>query len=206
MPMQRGKKEIPMKNKKMRIVIPAAAVLVSFASLALAATEGHHGASSEVLLKDFIYRAINFAVLAGILYYFVAKHIKKGMADRRQKIATDLNEARTARAEAEAKYQEICLKLQKASEEIDQIRLSIQEEGEIEKGKIIANARQTAEKIRAEAEKTALREVERARDELRQEASRLAIVLAGELVRKNINPEDQERFVSEYLKNVGELH
>ncbi|NLV24740.1 MAG: ATPase, partial [Deltaproteobacteria bacterium] len=77
---------------------------------------------------------------------------------------------------------------------------------ELERDKIIANARKSAEKIRADAEKMAARDIERAREGLRREASKLAIVLAGELLRKNINSEDQERFVSEYLKNVGELH
>ncbi|NLC71647.1 MAG: ATP synthase F0 subunit B [Desulfuromonadaceae bacterium] len=194
-----------MKKKNILTMILAAAMITFFASLAMAAGDGH-GASKEVLLKDFIYRTINFAVMAGIIYYFVAKHFRKAMADRRQKIEAELHEARTARAEAEAKYQEVTVKLQKASDEIENIRLSIQREGEIEKEKIIANAQQAAGKIRADAEKVAAREIDRARNELRQEASHLAIVLAGELIRKNVTTEDQERFVSEYLKNVGELH
>lgn len=181
------------------------AMVAVFAVLAGAAGDAHH-ASSEVLLKDFIYRTINFAALVGIVFYFVAKPFKKSMADRKQKIEADLKEARTARAEAEAKFKEVTLKLQKASEEIEKVRLSIHDEGEAEKNKIIANARQAADKIRSEAEKMAAREIEKARAELRKEASRLAIALAEELIRKNITAEDQERLVSEYLANVGELH
>lgn len=202
---RQGIKEMPMKKNIIRTMVLAATVIVSTASLAAAAADGH-GASSEVLLKDFIYRTVNFLVMAGIIYYFVAKHFKKAMAGRRDKIQADLQEARAARAEAEAKYQEATLKLQKAADEMENIRLSIQQEGELERDKIIANARKSAEKIRADAEKMAARDIERAREGLRREASHLAIVLAGELIRKNVTTEDQERFVSEYLKNVGELH
>jgi len=201
----REEDEMPMKRKGTRVVFYAVAMVFAFATGALAAGDGH-GASNEVLLKDFIYRTINFVVMAGIIYYFTAKLFRKAMADRRQKIEKDLEEARTARTEAEAKYQEMTVKLQKASEEMEKIRQSIQREGEIEKEKILANAHRAAEKIRADAEKMAAREVERAKSGLRQEASRLAIALAGELLKKNVNAEDQERFVSEYLKNVGELH
>ena len=46
----------------------------------------------------------------------------------------------------------------------------------------------------------------RARLALRQEAAELAVELAGDLLKKNFNREDQARLVEEYKLKVGELH
>ena len=83
---------------------------------------------------------------------------------------------------------------------------AIRREGELERERILANAHDMAQKITAEAEKTAESEILRARTELRQEASRLAIVLAEELLKKQITAGDQQRLVNEYVSKVGELH
>ena len=72
--------------------------------------------------------------------------------------------------------------------------------------RILASAHEMAQKITAEAEKTAESEILRARTELRQEASRLAITLAEELLKKQITAGDQQRLVDEYVSKVGELH
>ena len=41
---------------------------------------------------------------------------------------------------------------------------------------------------------------------LRQEAARMAIVIAEDLLKRNFTSDDQNRLVSEYLQKVGELH
>lgn len=191
---------------KGRLISLAAGLLLISASAALAAGgEGHH-ADSGVLLKDFLYRCLNFAVMAGIIGYFITKPIRKGMAARREGIEKDLREARAAKEEAETRFAEYDRKLSKASAEIEEIYATIRKEGELEREKILANAREMAEKIRLEAEKTAANEVNKARAQLRQEATRMAVEIAEELLKKNFTGEDHSRLVDEYLQKVGELH
>jgi F-type H+-transporting ATPase subunit b len=194
------------KMTKGRLTSAATALLLISASAALAAGgEGHH-VDSGVLLKDFLYRCLNFAVMAGILGYFITKPIRKGMAARREGIEKDLREARAAKEGAEAKFAEYDRKLSKASAEIEEIYASIRKEGELEREKILANANEMADKIRREAEKTAANEVNKAKAQLRQEATRMAIEIAEELLKKNFTKEDHSRLVNEYLEKVGELH
>ena len=63
-----------------------------------------------------------------------------------------------------------------------------------------------SEKIKQEAEKAASREIAKARAELRQEATQMAIEIARELLVKKVSDEDQKRLVNEYIQKVGELH
>lgn len=179
------------------------AVVLACASLALAAGggDGHGGG----LLKDFLYRIFNFAVMFGLLAYFVTKPLKNGMAGRREAIEKSLEEARKAQAEAEAKFAEYETKLAKANEEIEEIYAAIRREGELERDQIIASAREMAAKIEQYADRNASLAVEKARSELRQEAARLAVALAREMVEKKFTADDQKRLVEEYIEKVGEL-
>ena len=191
-------------TKQFKAVSLSLLLIIVTASAALAAGGGH--ADSGALLKDFFWRALNFVIMAGILIYFVTKPVKNALKGRTETIANDLEEAQKAREEAEAKFAEYDEKLNKAEAEIEQIAADLKKEGEIERDKIIAAAKEQAEKIKQEAEKSAAFEVARTRAELQQEAARLAVELAEELLKKNVNDKDQSNMVDEYMKKVGELH
>ncbi|PNU20401.1 ATP synthase F0 subunit B [Geothermobacter hydrogeniphilus] len=170
------------------------------------ASGGEHQADGGVLLKDFLWRCLNFAVTFGLLAYFITKPLRNGLAGRRQGIADSLAAAEKMKAEAEAKFAEYDRKLSRAAEEIEEIYQQIRREGEREKERILDEARQMAIKVRSEAEKSAALEVARARRELREEASRLAVDIAEEMLRKKFTKKDQTRLVDEYIQKVGELH
>jgi len=172
---------------------------------AIASGEAHH-ADSGVLLKDFLYRVLNFGIVVAMLIYFLAKPLKKGLAGRREDIEKALAEAKQAKEKAEAKFAEYDRKLAKATEEIAEISATIRREGELEKQKIIENAKSIAVKIEQEAEKTAELEVAKARTALQREAVQLAVGVAEELLKKNFTKDDDARFIDEYMQKVGELH
>ena len=197
-------KGVRMKTKLIGIL--AGILMVATASTVLAAGgEGHH-VDSGVLLKDFLYRLFNFAVTFGLLAYFVTKPIRKGLSGRKEGIEKSLAEAKAAQEKAEAKFAEYDDKLTKASAEIDDIYAAIKREGELERERILANAREMALKIEEEAKKSAALVVAKARVELQREASDMALKVAEELLKKNFNSNDQNRLVDEYMKKVGELH
>ena len=191
-------------NKKI-ISSAAALLLIVSASVAVAAADAHH-VDSGVLIKDFLYRMFNFAVTFGLLAYFVTKPIRKGLAGRREGIENALKEAQAAKEKAETRYAEYDEKLTKASAEIDDIYASIKREGELERDRIIAEAKEMAEKISQDAEKAASREIAKAKAELRQEATNMAIEIARDLLTQKVTGDDQKRLVNEYIQKVGELH
>lgn len=166
--------------------------------------EGH--ADSGALLKDFAYRCFNFALMVGLLAYFVTKPIRNGLKNRTAEIEKTLADAQAAKEAAEAKHREYSEKLAKATEEISEITAAIRREGELERDKIIAAAKDLAVKIEQEAENKASGVVAKARVELREEAASLAVELAEEMLKKQVSADDQKRLVDEYMQKVGELH
>lgn len=197
-----------MLQEKRIVRVAAALALVALSAAVACASGGGEGghADSGAVAKDFAWRVLDFGLMAVLLIYLLTKPIRNGLAGRREGIEKALNDAVAAREAAEAKFAEYDVKLSKASAEIEEMSAAIRREGELERERILANAHDMAKKITAEAEQSAESEILRARTELRQEASRLAIALAEELLKKQINAADQQRLVNEYVSKVGELH
>lgn len=191
-------------TKKTLVSALAGGVLLGVATVAMAAEA--HEPSSGALLKDFLYRCLNFAITFGLLAYFLVKPIRNGLAGRREGIAKKLEEAEKARLQAEARFAEYDAKLSQAEAEIQTIYEAIRGEGEAEQARILTNAREMADKIRQEGEKTAANEVARAKDALRREAAELAVQIAEDILKKSLTAADQTRLVDEYVQKVGELH
>jgi F-type H+-transporting ATPase subunit b len=192
-----------MRSKTTSVLI--AVVLVTVLSGVACAAGGGH-ADSGVLLKDFLYRVLNFGIVVAILVYFLSKPLKKGLAGRRDDIEKALAEAKQAKEDAEAKFAEYDRKLSQATEEIAEISDAIRREGELEKQKILANAKEMAAKIEQDAEKAAQLEVAKARTELQREAVQLAVELAEKTLKKNFTKDDDARLIDEYMQKVGDLH
>lgn len=188
-----------------RMISGLTAALLLVAATAAFAAEGHH-VDSGVLLKDFLYRCLDFAVTFGLLAYFVTKPMRNGLAGRREGIQKALADAQLAREEAEARFAEYDQKLAKAEADVETIHAEIRREGELEGQRIVANAREMADKIKVEAKKSAANEVARARAELQREAAGMAVAIAEDLLKKGFTPQDQDRLVNEYMQKVGELH
>lgn len=179
--------------------------LIFLPAVVLASSGGGH-ADSGVILKDFAYRCFNFALMVGLLAYFVTKPVRKGLKNRTAEIEKTLADAQAAKEAAEAKHLEYTEKLARATEEIAGITASIRREGELERDKIISAAREMAVKIEHEAENKASGVVAKARAELREEAASLAVELAEDMLKKQVSADDQKRLVDEYMQKVGELH
>jgi F-type H+-transporting ATPase subunit b len=180
--------------------------LLLLPAVALAAGGGDHQVDSGVILKDFIWRCVNFAIMVGAIAYFAIKPIRNALQGRRAAIEKSLHDAVAARDAAEAKAREYQEKLAKAAAEIETIYAAIRREGELERDRILASAKEMAAKIEQEADAKAATAVARACVELRAEAARLALKLAEELLTKNVTAADQKRLVDEYMQKVGELH
>ncbi|HKJ04084.1 MAG TPA: ATP synthase F0 subunit B [Geopsychrobacteraceae bacterium] len=191
--------------RKYRTTITALILVLMMVGVSIAAGGGDHEAGGA-LLKDFLWRILNFGLMAALLTFFLRKPIKNGLASRREGIEKALTEAKQAKADAEAKFAEYDQKLALATEEIEEISNAIRREGELEQKKIIESAREMAIKIEKDAENAAALEVAKARSELQREAVELAVTLAEDLLKKNFTKEDDARLIDEYMKKVGELH
>ena len=136
---------------------------------------------------DFAWRALNFLVLAGFLYWLLAKKIKEFFAGRRDDIKIALEQAMAAKEEAEKKYKEYTAKLEKATEEIACISEMIKAQGLAEKERILEDAKKAAVKMKEDTQARVEQELKKAGNLLRTEAVKLSVEMAEELLKRNIN-------------------
>jgi len=171
-------------------------------SVTVWAAGGEEHVDTKAQLIDFAWRIANFAVLLFILYKLMWKKMKTFFAGRREGIKASLEEAEVVKAEAEKKFKEYDGKLKKAEEEIQGISAMIKAQGEEEKVRIIADAERSAVKMKEDAKARMDQELKKARNELRLEASELAVQMAEDILKKKVTKEDHESMVREYLDRM----
>ena len=201
------------KNRTSRVTAAAVstlslcAITLGLAAVGFAEEGGAHHVDTAAQMKDFAWRCLDFAALAAIAIWAIKKADVKGtLAARRTGIERTLKEAVEAKEAAEKKFAEYSQRLDQANKEIEVISANMRREGELEKERIIAEAKEAAARIKAQAESAAAQEVLKAKGELRAEAARLAVEIAEQKIVKNIAKGDQDKLVGEYISKVVTLH
>ena len=180
------------------------ALLLILAVDVFAASGGGEGHGAE--WKDFAWRMMNFVILVGILYWLMAKKIKEFFSGRRDEIKLALEQAQAAKEEAEKKYKEYTAKLEKATEEIAGISDLIKSQGQVEKERIIEDAKKAAQKMKEDTQARVEQEMKKAGNTLRAEAVKLSVEMAEELLKRNISAADHDFMVKDYLDKVVSKH
>jgi F-type H+-transporting ATPase subunit b len=152
--------------------------------------------------KDLLYRVLNLVLLIGVLVYFARKPIQGFFSDRRNQIRDSLDAASELCRQAESRYSKWQRKLAELEDELATIRGKARERAEREREQILADARSAAERIKQDARSAVDQEVRRAKAQLRDEASELAIELAAEMLREQVTTQDRERLFDEFLERI----
>ncbi|MEN6320560.1 MAG: ATP synthase F0 subunit B [Syntrophaceae bacterium] len=164
--------------------------------------EVDHGA----LMKDFGWRVLAFVIMVAFLYWATAKKIKEFFSERSQNIRATIEQKRAEKEETEKKFRDYSAKLDKATDEINNIIDMIKAQGAVEKAKIIEDAKKAAVKMKEDAQTRMEQEFKAARNQLRAEAAQLAVEMAEELLKKNIKQEHHDYMVKDYLDKVVKKH
>jgi len=152
--------------------------------------------------KDLLYRVLNLVLLIGVLVYFARKPIQGFFSDRRNQIRDSLDSASELCRRAESRYSKWQRKLADLEDELASIRETARERAEREREQILADARAAAERIEHDARSAVDQEVRRAKAQLRDEASELAVELAAEILREQVTTQDRERLFDEFLERI----
>lgn len=166
------------------------------------ASEG--GAGAHLNWWDFFLRVLNVTILVVVLFKLAKKPVAGFFTSRREEIRNMLSELETRKREAEAKNAEYRAKLADLEGETRKIVDELIAEGESEKAKIIAGAEKQAEYIRQQARIAIQQEVKAAREKLQEEVANLSVAAAEEILRKNIQPNDQDRLIRDFMTRVVE--
>jgi F-type H+-transporting ATPase subunit b len=163
---------------------------------------GHGGESSFNKNKDLVYRIMNFALLVGILFFLLRKPVGQGLEARRQGIKDQLDDLERQKEESQKELAETQRKLSQLDAEVEKIVAEYVQVGEATKAKILEEAKASAEKLQEQAKKNIEHEFATAKQQLMSEMAEQAVAMAEELIKKNIQDQDQERIIDEYLEKV----
>lgn len=170
------------------------------AARAFGAEAGGHGGG--IPWGEIVKQAINFAILAAVLGYFLRKPLSNYLRERSESLRKAIDEAARAREEAAGRLSAVEERVAGLSAEIEEMNRRADADARAETARIAEAARAEIERIRQQARFTADQEVKKAREELRREAAELAARAAGEIVAREITPEDQERLVRENIEKI----
>ena len=145
-----------------------------------------------------------FIVLVIVLGAFAFKPILQALQNREKYIRDSLASAKRDRDEAEARLKELMEKLDHARHEAGVIVDEGRRDAEAVKRRIEDEARRNAEALIERAK----REIGIARDtalrDLHEESAKLAMDMAGAVLKRQLAPEDHRRLVGEALARLKE--
>ena len=181
------------------LALPVPGVEASGGGAAAAAAGDDHGSPLSIVWKWG-----NFILLFGGLAYYLRRPLREFLQTRARGIEEGLASGKQAQEEAEAKMSAIEAQLARLDEEIDGLKQQAARESEEERQRIIDSSQAEAERIVAMAR----REIEglqrSARLELKAHVARLAVDLAEERLRKDLEPSQNQRIISRFVRSLKE--
>jgi F-type H+-transporting ATPase subunit b len=198
---------------RIRALALAAAIVLSAAAYPVAAvaqqanettaaseTEAPHGQT----LVQTIAKIVNFAILGGVLVYFLKTPISTYLVTRSTQIRQDLVTAAELRSTAAAQLADIDRKLQELPAELEKLRVQGEQDVKAEQARIAKAAAEERERLIAQTHREIDARLRMARRQLTEHAAELAVKLAEERIRRAITPDDQLRLVDRYAAQLRE--
>ena len=150
-----------------------------------------------------IAQAINFLIVALVIWKFAFKNILSTIKEREKQIADSLQNADRIKLELEETEKQQQATLQDASLEAKKTISSAQEQAKafIESQK--EDARKQAEEIIAKAKLAMEQERERLLQEAREEIAALVVLTASKVLSKELSEEEKEKFSARAAKELN---
>jgi F-type H+-transporting ATPase subunit b len=187
------------RNRSLLFAVSALFVLLFAAVGAQAAEEGGNTATERA---TEIFKWINFAIVAGVLYWVFAKYLPPQFRSQAETISSAITRATSAKAAADTQLSEAETRLANLQKVVAGLRTSAEKEAGAEAERLRAVTQSDMQKIAAAA-KAEIEAVERAaRLELKALAANLAVDGAESLLAKQLSPKAQESLISDFVKSL----
>ena len=149
-----------------------------------------------------IAQILNFLVLVFVLAKFAYKPLLNMMEERKNKIASDLEAADKAKADAEAVKVEYAAKLADARQEAQAIIDNARKTAQAAHDQIMAATKAEQEQVIAAAKENIVMEQKKAMDEVRAQVISLSMIAAGKIVEKKLGSEEDKKMAGEIVDSI----
>jgi F-type H+-transporting ATPase subunit b len=160
-------------------------------------TEAH-----EEGLLPVVARLVNFALLVGILVYFLRAPAAAYLSDRGTQIRSDLVNAAEMKQTAAGQLEEIDRKMKALPGELAALRAQGAQEIAAEEARIRAAAAAERDRLLEQARRDIDHLVKVAERELVSHAADLAVGVAAERIKQTITEDDQKRLADRYVQQL----
>lgn len=151
------------------------------------------------------YYIINFVVFFGLLIYFGKKTIAQSLEKRYQDVAREIEAAQKAKQEAQARLAEYQARMAQLEDENQRMLAEVRAGTQVEVEQILADARVQVARVTAEEQLRIEQESKRLRDTLHRETATLAMQLAEQLVRQQMDGAAQQRLMDKAFADLDGL-
>ncbi len=156
------------------------------------------------LLADSCLMIIAVFFLFLIMSYFLFNPARKLLNDRKNKIHSELEEAKNGMEQAQALKAEYEEKLREVDKEADAILSEARRKALANENQIVAQAKEEAARILDRARVEAELEKQKMSDEVKREMIAVASVMAGKIVAASIDTNVQNQLIEDTLKEMGD--
>ena len=139
-----------------------------------------------------------------IVKIFFLDKIKAILDQRREAADKQITEAETAKSEALAIKQTYEQNMLQAKAKADDLLMTAQRTANSRSEEIIAQAQQQAAQIKSKASADIELEKKKALNEAKNEISDLAMAIAGKVVARELNAEDQADMIDRFIDELGD--
>lgn len=152
-----------------------------------------------------IFTLCNLLILFWVFKHFLFGRVHKILDERQNDVSETYKKADDALDHAKKLESEYTGLMEGAKEESAEMIKVASKKAQMRSDEIISEAKSEASAILAKADEDVEREKKRAQNELRGEISELAVLVAEKVVEKEINEADHDRFINDFIENVGDL-
>ena len=151
-----------------------------------------------------IAQILNLFLQMYLIKRFLFKPINEIIEKRRKMATEELDSARVLNEEAEALKNEYEANIAEAKEKANEIIASANRSALSRSDEIIAEANKEATAIKNKAEADILQERKKAINDIKNEIGSMAVDIAGKVIEREVNADDHEKLINEFIENVGE--
>ena len=161
------------------------------------------GASATESPTGYLFRWLNFVIVAGLLLYVIVKFAAPEFRRRADEISEKIAEGAQAREAAERQRQEIQAKVANLQNEIEQLRVQGRRAAEDEAQRLRDTVRGESEKIEQAARGEIEAAVRAGRMELKAVGARLSVQLAEAMLRQELTPQAEAKLFHSFVGELG---
>ena len=151
-----------------------------------------------------LFMLCNLVVVFLVFKKFLFKPVQKMIDDRQQEIDGLYADAENKRVEAEQLHEDYTARLANAKAESAQLLREANTTAEQQREEILREAKSDAAAIKEKAAVDIALEKKKARNEVKDEISAMALEIAEKVVGRKINADDQTELIEAFIEGMGE--